>query len=75
MKTTDSPGINFPPPLIYAVIFLAAIFIQKKIPIEDHFFNSRMMTDFRYPVLSFSPLFWYQEYESVYSVKKHHHSQ
>ena len=42
MKSTDSPGINFPPPLIYAVIFLAAIFIQKKIPIDDHFFKSRM---------------------------------
>ena len=42
MKTTDSPGINFPPPLIYAVIFLAAIFIQKKISIDDHFFKSRM---------------------------------
>lgn len=42
MKTTDSPGIYFPPPLIYAVIFLAAIFIQKKIFINDHFFKSRM---------------------------------
>jgi protein-S-isoprenylcysteine O-methyltransferase Ste14 len=44
MKTTDSPGIYFPPPLIYAVIFLAAVFIQKKIPIDDHFFKSRMNT-------------------------------
>ena len=42
MKATDSPGIYFPPPLIYAVIFLAAVFIQKKIPIDDHFFKSRM---------------------------------
>src|ERR1700733_16172482 len=42
MKHTDSPGINFPPPLIYAVIFLAAVFIQKKIPIDDHFFESRI---------------------------------
>jgi protein-S-isoprenylcysteine O-methyltransferase Ste14 len=42
MNTTDSPGIYFPPPLIYAVIFLAAVFIQKKIPIDDHFFKSRM---------------------------------
>jgi protein-S-isoprenylcysteine O-methyltransferase Ste14 len=42
MKTTDSPGIYVPPPLIYAVIFLAAVFIQKKIPIDDHFFKSRI---------------------------------
>jgi protein-S-isoprenylcysteine O-methyltransferase Ste14 len=42
MKTTDIPGLYFPPPLIYAVIFLAAVFIQKKIPIDDHFFKSRM---------------------------------
>jgi len=43
MKTTDSPGIHFPPPVIYAVIFLAAVFIQKKISIDDHFFKSRMI--------------------------------
>jgi protein-S-isoprenylcysteine O-methyltransferase Ste14 len=42
MKKTDSPGIYFPPPLIYAVIFLTAVFIQKKISIDDHFFKSRM---------------------------------
>ena len=42
MKSTDSPGINFPPPLIYAIIFLAAVFIQKKIPIDDHIFESRV---------------------------------
>ena len=43
MKKTDSPGINIPPPLIYAVIFLAAVFIQKKISIDDHFFKNRII--------------------------------
>jgi protein-S-isoprenylcysteine O-methyltransferase Ste14 len=42
MQKADSPGIYFPPPLIYAVIFLAALFIQKKIPIDDHIFKNRM---------------------------------
>ena len=41
---TDSPGINFPPPLIYVVFFLAAVFIQKKIAIDDHFFKSQIST-------------------------------
>jgi protein-S-isoprenylcysteine O-methyltransferase Ste14 len=42
MKTTDNPGINFPPPFIYAVIFVAAVFIQKEIYINDYFFRSPM---------------------------------
>lgn len=43
MKQADSPGINIPPPLIYAVIFLAAVFIQKKISIDDHVFKNRII--------------------------------
>ena len=43
MKKADSPGINIPPPLIYAVIFLAAVFIQKKISIDDHVFKNRII--------------------------------
>ncbi|HEY5407029.1 MAG TPA: isoprenylcysteine carboxylmethyltransferase family protein [Ginsengibacter sp.] len=35
----DSPGIYFPPPLIYVLTFLAAVFIQKKIPINDYVFH------------------------------------
>lgn len=35
----DSPGVYIPPPLIYALIFLAAVFIQKKISIDDSIFH------------------------------------
>ena len=35
----DSPGIYIPPPLIYVLVFLAAIFIQKKISIDDSIFH------------------------------------
>ena len=35
----DSPGVYIPPPLIYALIFLAAVFIQKKISLDDSFFH------------------------------------
>lgn len=30
----DSPGVYIPPPLFYILVFLAAVFIQKKIPID-----------------------------------------
>jgi len=35
----DSPGVYIPPPLLYVVIFLIAIFLQKKIPIKDDIFH------------------------------------
>lgn len=31
----DSPGVYFPPPLLYALIFLAAALLQRKLPITD----------------------------------------
>lgn len=30
MKSLDSPGVYIPPALFYVIIFLIAIFIQKK---------------------------------------------
>lgn len=33
-KSTDSPGVYLPPPLLYAAFFFAANFIQKKLPIN-----------------------------------------
>ena len=35
----DNPGVYIPPPLIYVVVFLAAVFIQKKISIDDSIFH------------------------------------
>lgn len=40
MKTKEnSTGVYIPPPLIYVMIFLAAVFIQKKIWIDDSIFH------------------------------------
>jgi len=36
----DNPGIYIPPPVIYLTIFLVAIFLQSKWPINKSFFNS-----------------------------------
>jgi protein-S-isoprenylcysteine O-methyltransferase Ste14 len=35
----DSPGVYIPPPLFYVLIFLVAIFVQKKVPIDDSLFH------------------------------------
>jgi protein-S-isoprenylcysteine O-methyltransferase Ste14 len=35
----DSPGVYIPPPLFYVFIFLAARFVQKKISIDNSFFQ------------------------------------
>ena len=35
----DSPGVYIPPPLFYVLTFLVAVFIQKKIPIDDSLFH------------------------------------
>jgi protein-S-isoprenylcysteine O-methyltransferase Ste14 len=38
----DHPGIYVPPPIIYALTFLAAVFIQKKVPINDSLFHRQV---------------------------------
>ncbi|HWH63732.1 MAG TPA: isoprenylcysteine carboxylmethyltransferase family protein [Ginsengibacter sp.] len=35
----DSPGVYIPPPLFYVVVFLIALFLQKKIAINDFVFH------------------------------------
>lgn len=39
----DNPGVYIPPPLIYILTFLAAVFIQKKIPIGDSLFHQQLI--------------------------------
>jgi len=39
----DSPGVYIPPPLFYVLTFLAAIFLQNKIPINDSVFHLRFI--------------------------------
>jgi hypothetical protein len=39
-NTSKGPGVYFPPPLLYVLIFIASVFIQKKIPIADSLFQS-----------------------------------
>lgn len=34
----DSPGVYFPPPLFHVLAFLAAIYVQKRFPIDDSLF-------------------------------------
>jgi protein-S-isoprenylcysteine O-methyltransferase Ste14 len=41
INISKGPGVYIPPPLLYAFIFLAAVFIQKKIPITDLVFHSQ----------------------------------
>lgn len=37
----DSPGVYIPPPLIYVLIFLIALFVQKKVSINNSAFHSQ----------------------------------
>ncbi|HMR45979.1 MAG TPA: isoprenylcysteine carboxylmethyltransferase family protein [Bacteroidia bacterium] len=39
---SKGPGIYIPPPLFYVATFLAAIFLQKKIPFATNFFHYRL---------------------------------
>jgi len=40
-STSKGPGVFIPPPLFYVLIFIAAVFIQKIIPITDKLFHLR----------------------------------
>ena len=39
VSTSKGPGVFIPPPLFYVLIFIAAVFIQKIIPITDKLFH------------------------------------
>ena len=43
MKAIDNPGVYIPPPLLYAAIFIGAVFIQKKIDLDNSFFKTRFI--------------------------------
>ena len=38
----DSPGVYIPPPLFYVLTFLAAVFIQKRVSINDAVFHLQL---------------------------------
>ncbi len=40
---SKGPGVYIPPPLLYALIFVVALLIQKKIPLEDSLFRMPVM--------------------------------
>jgi|ERR1035437_641425 protein-S-isoprenylcysteine O-methyltransferase Ste14 len=35
----DSPGVYLPPPLFYVAIFLIAVFLEHKVPVNDSMFH------------------------------------
>ncbi|AHF16713.1 methyltransferase family protein [Niabella soli] len=37
----DSPGVYIPPPLLYVLIFIAAVFLQKKFNIDDAMLHTK----------------------------------
>ena len=39
-NTSKGPAVYFPPPLLYLIIFIAALFVQKSIPIADTIFQT-----------------------------------
>ena len=42
-NTSKGPGIYIPPPLFYVLIFIAALFIQKKIPLDNALFQLQVI--------------------------------
>jgi protein-S-isoprenylcysteine O-methyltransferase Ste14 len=41
INKSKGPGVYIPPPLFYVLVFIASVLIQKKIPIDNTFFQSR----------------------------------
>jgi protein-S-isoprenylcysteine O-methyltransferase Ste14 len=40
INKSRGPGVYFPPPLIYILIFLVSVFLQKKFPLSEALFQS-----------------------------------
>jgi protein-S-isoprenylcysteine O-methyltransferase Ste14 len=41
INKSKGPGVYIPPPLFYVIIFIAAVLIQKQIPVDSALFQSR----------------------------------
>ena len=39
IHSKDNPGVLIPPPLFYAALFFASLFLQRKFPIQKEFFH------------------------------------
>jgi protein-S-isoprenylcysteine O-methyltransferase Ste14 len=50
INKSKGPGVYIPPPLFYILIFIAAVFIQKKIPVADVLFQ--------YPTVKIAGIFF-----------------
>jgi protein-S-isoprenylcysteine O-methyltransferase Ste14 len=42
MKKKDGPGVYLPPPLLYVLIFLFSVLVQKKFPLPMAFFSTNI---------------------------------
>ena len=40
----DNPGVFIPPPILYAIVFVSGIFLQKNFPLSLSFFKSNLST-------------------------------
>ncbi|MBS1552643.1 MAG: isoprenylcysteine carboxylmethyltransferase family protein [Bacteroidetes bacterium] len=43
INKSKGPGVYIPPPLIYLLIFIASVFIQKRIPISEAIFQTMII--------------------------------
>jgi len=44
MNKQDNPGVQFPPPLLYAAVFVIGIFLQKFLPLDHAIFGMRAIS-------------------------------
>ena len=65
----DSPGVYIPPPLFYVLVFLLALFIQKKIWIDDFLFHLPITKGIGILLLVISMLFSLQVWGNFSKVK------
>jgi len=51
------PGVYIPPPVIYALIFLLSLLLQKLLPLSTSFFKTQIATVLGYLFVAFSVIF------------------
>lgn len=65
----DSPGVYIPPPLIYVLTFLAAVFIQKKVAINEAVFQFQFTKIVGILILAISMVFLYTSLKKFFLTK------
>jgi protein-S-isoprenylcysteine O-methyltransferase Ste14 len=69
LDKSKGPGVYIPPPLLYVLTFLSAVFIQKRFPIDDRWFRLQLVTIAGFLLLVIAAFFLFKSLRQFFQTK------